>query len=158
MCSRSERGAIQQRSAKRTARIAPGSPFDFAHLADSRLRALRIKSPNHAEPSPSTASSAWFRFPQLASLPRSSWTGYFTARSVFYCRCSPNKKPHLVVPNAALREKIGCLFHFCDSCFHCYFKFCSFIEVVFSLFCIQHFRGEHTWFRNFVVYKHLCKK
>ena len=29
-------------------RIAPGSPFDFAHLADLRMRALRIKSPNHA--------------------------------------------------------------------------------------------------------------
>jgi hypothetical protein len=46
MCPRSERGAIQQRSAQRTARNAPGSPFDFAHLVASRRRASRIKSPN----------------------------------------------------------------------------------------------------------------
>jgi hypothetical protein len=46
--------------------LPPGSPFDFAHLADSRLRALRIKSPNHAEPFPSTISSACFRSPRLA--------------------------------------------------------------------------------------------
>jgi hypothetical protein len=31
-------------------RIAPGSPFDFAQLADLFLRALRIKSPNQTEP------------------------------------------------------------------------------------------------------------
>ncbi len=35
-------------------RIAPGSPFGFAHLADLLLRALRIGSPNQTEPFPST--------------------------------------------------------------------------------------------------------
>jgi len=47
-------------------RIAPGSPFDFAQLADLLLRALRIKTPNQTEPFPSTVSSAWFRSPRLA--------------------------------------------------------------------------------------------
>ncbi len=47
-------------------RIAPGSPFGFAHLAGLHLRALRIQSPNQTEPFPSTVSSAWFRSPLLA--------------------------------------------------------------------------------------------
>jgi hypothetical protein len=44
---RGEAELRKRKAAKPPARIAPGSPFDFAHLADLLLRALRIKSPNH---------------------------------------------------------------------------------------------------------------
>ena len=68
--------ASQAQGSEAAQRIAPGSPFDFAHLADLLLRALRIESPNQTEPFSSTVSSAWFRSPQAGFLPLSIWTGY----------------------------------------------------------------------------------
>ena len=49
--ARSRRGEASQAQGSEVAqRIAPGSPFDFAQLRDSLLRALRIASPKQTEP------------------------------------------------------------------------------------------------------------
>jgi hypothetical protein len=43
-------GAAHMKGEASRVRIAPGSPFVFAHLHDPPLRALRIESPNQTEP------------------------------------------------------------------------------------------------------------